>query len=275
MARYRTIQMDFWTDRAIIDDFTPEDRYFYLYLLTNPHTNLAGCYEFSFKQAAVELGYDMTSVMPLIKRFEGTHDILRYSEATKEVLLINWHRYNWTSSEKFRAHLKQQIEQVKDLNFKDYLLALFNCEDTVSIPYPYGMDTSVTVTVNNTSINNPINNTINNTKKSKSNKKKGDLHSNPELRPTVEQIREYVAEKGFNIDAYHFFDYYNEAEWLDRDGKPVRSWKQRLISWSGTRNDIGRGNQECGGTRTGNGSGESGLRTDEDEWQFYVPAQTF
>ena len=54
MAIYRSIQMSFWTDSKVVDEFTPEDRYFYLYLFTNPHTNLAGCYELSLKQASVE-----------------------------------------------------------------------------------------------------------------------------------------------------------------------------------------------------------------------------
>ena len=47
MASYRNISMDFWTDSKVVDDFTPEDRYIYLYCMTNPHTNLCGCYEVS------------------------------------------------------------------------------------------------------------------------------------------------------------------------------------------------------------------------------------
>ena len=53
MALYRTIQISFWTDTKIVDDFTPEDKYFYLYLFTNPHTNLSGCYEISKNQMSL------------------------------------------------------------------------------------------------------------------------------------------------------------------------------------------------------------------------------
>ena len=102
MAIYRTVSMSFWTDSKVIDDFTPEDKYFYLYLFTNPHTNLAGCYEISIKQIASETGYSRETVDNLIKRLETVHDVLRYSSKTKEILLLNWHKYNWTSSEKFR-----------------------------------------------------------------------------------------------------------------------------------------------------------------------------
>ena len=57
MAIYRNVQTSFWTDVKIADDFNPEDRYFYLYLFTNPHTNLCGCYEVSVRillQRAIE-----------------------------------------------------------------------------------------------------------------------------------------------------------------------------------------------------------------------------
>ena len=75
MAFYRKISMSFWTDAKIVDDFTPEDRYFYLYLFTNPHTNLCGCYEISFTQMANETGYNKDSVERLIRRFADIHKI--------------------------------------------------------------------------------------------------------------------------------------------------------------------------------------------------------
>ena len=78
MAFYRKISMSFWTDAKIVDDFTPEDRYFYLYLFTNPHTNLCGCYEISFTQMANETGYNKDSVERLIRRFADIHKITSF-----------------------------------------------------------------------------------------------------------------------------------------------------------------------------------------------------
>lgn len=74
MASYRNISMDFWTDSKVVDDFTPEDRYIYLYCMTNPHTNLCGCYEVSIKQIANETGYNndirpCCPARPLIESF--------------------------------------------------------------------------------------------------------------------------------------------------------------------------------------------------------------
>ena len=157
MALYRNIHLSFWQDTKVTDDFTPEDRYFYLYLLTNPHTNLCGCYEISIKQIANEMGYDVKKVNKLIDRFSSSHNLIRYSQTGRELLIFHWSKYNWTSSEKFRKPLLQEIQNVKTDDFREYLLKLFNGEnakydiDTVSVKEKYGintncMDTTDTVT---------------------------------------------------------------------------------------------------------------------------------
>lgn len=143
MAIYRTVSMSFWTDNKVTDDFTPEDRYFYLYLFTNPHTNLCGCYEVSIKQMANETGYSKDSVENLIERFEKVHKVLKFSRETKEILLLNWSKYNWTSSEKFRKPLAKEIDSVKNLKFREFLADIF--ENGYGIDTNC-IDTSVTVT---------------------------------------------------------------------------------------------------------------------------------
>lgn len=149
LALYRRIQTTFWTDTKVVDDFTPEDKYFYLYLFTNPHTNLCGCYEISIKQMSNETGYSKDTVERLIERFTNTHKVIDYSVGTKELLLVNWHKYNWTKSPKYRKSLNEQISEVKNSDFQQYLKDLYNSIDTVSIQYGYGIDT---VTNTNTTL---------------------------------------------------------------------------------------------------------------------------
>lgn len=152
MAIYRNIQMTFWTDSKVVDDFTPEDRYFYLYALTNPHTNLSGCYEISLKQMSDETGYSRESIQKLLRRFDQVHRCLLYDETTKEILILHWNRYNWTASEKFRKPLEKEIHGIKNQDFQEYLLKIFtgDNENTVSIPYRYGTDTTDSDTVTDT-----------------------------------------------------------------------------------------------------------------------------
>ena len=135
MANYRNISMDFWSDSKVVDDFTPEDRYIYLYCMTNPHTNLCGCYEVSIKQIANETGYNTDSVERLLKRLDNSHNVLRYSAQTKELLILNWNRYNWSASEKLNKPLLAEIRKVKNDRFREYLAARYNERGNVGEPY--------------------------------------------------------------------------------------------------------------------------------------------
>ena len=153
MAIYRNIQMSFWTDTKVADDFTPEDKYFYLYLFTNPHTNLAGCYEISIRQMSNETGYSKDTIERLIDRFRSVHNVIEYESTTKELLLINWHKYNWTKSRDFRKALEKEINSVKNPEFKGFLRGLYDDVDTVLRPSIDGVGTTVTDTDNNISPN--------------------------------------------------------------------------------------------------------------------------
>lgn len=166
MALYRNIHLSFWQDTKVTDDFTPEDRYFYLYLLTNPHTNLCGCYEISIKQMANEMGYDARKVGKLIERFSSIHNLIRYSQSGRELLIFHWSKYNWTSSEKFRKPLLQEIQNVKTDDFREYLLKLFDGENvkygiyTVSGKEKYGIYTNCMDTTDADSITDSITDTV-------------------------------------------------------------------------------------------------------------------
>ena len=150
MAIYRSVQMSFWTDSKVVDDFTPEDRDFYLYLMTNPHTNLAGCYEVSIKQVSDETGYSKETVNRLLDRMEKVHDVIRYSPETKEVLILNWSKYNWTKSKDFQKPLLAEIESVKNFDFKAYLQGDIDRLNTVPTGSKESPETTVTVTVSDT-----------------------------------------------------------------------------------------------------------------------------
>lgn len=134
MAEYRPVYTNFWEDSKVLDDMTPEDRYFMLYLLTNTHTNMAGCYEVSKRIISNETGYTIETVEKLLDRFENILKLVKYSKETKEILVLNWYKYNWTSSDKVKVRIEADIESIKCDEFKEYL-------STVCIPYKYPIDT--------------------------------------------------------------------------------------------------------------------------------------
>lgn len=51
--------------------------------------------------------------------------------------------------------------------------------------------------------------------------------------PTLKDIENYIAERNCAqvVDAKKFFDYFEAGGWHDSEGKPVKNWKQKLITW--------------------------------------------
>lgn len=145
MAIYRNVHLSFWEDTKVADDFTPEDKFFMLWLLTNPKTNLIGCYEISFKKAQLEIGYTKDSIEMLLKRMEEEHRVIKYDKETREVLLFNWHKYNWTASSKLDKPIIKSIEKIKSEEFRKILVNIYESSNR-TIPYPYPMDTTDTDT---------------------------------------------------------------------------------------------------------------------------------
>ncbi|MBO9128942.1 hypothetical protein [Bacillus sp. 165] len=123
MALFRNIQTDFWSDAKVMEEMTPEDRYFYLYLLTNPHTKQIGVYSISKKVMAFELGYSLKQVTDLLNRFENQFHIIKYNEQTREVVLLNWGKYNLNRGGKpVEDCIKAELKQIKDISLLQLII---------------------------------------------------------------------------------------------------------------------------------------------------------
>ena len=150
MAIYRNVRLSFWTDNKVIDEFTPEDKYFYLYLLTNPQTNLCGCYEISYKSMSEDTGYNKDTCLRLLKRFDEVHNVIKFNESTKEILILNWYKYNWSSSAKTITGVMSAAKYIKCEKFRNYVL---NVAESVKngnkepVRYPIQASVSVSDTV--------------------------------------------------------------------------------------------------------------------------------
>lgn len=49
--------------------------------------------------------------------------------------------------------------------------------------------------------------------------------------PTLDEVKTYITEKNLIVDADKFFNYFTVGNWKDSLGKPVKNWKQKLITW--------------------------------------------
>jgi hypothetical protein len=67
-------------------------------------------------------------------------------------------------------------------------------------------------------------------------KKEEKKRASPFVPPTVEEVEQYCKDKGYEVNAKQFIEYYAVAKWHDAKGNPVKSWKQKIISVWGTKN---------------------------------------
>ena len=72
---------------------------------------------------------------------------------------------------------------------------------------------------------NPNNNPNNNPKEDNSKAKRF-------IKPTLQEIEQCIKEKGYNIDAGSFYDYYEANGWVQGQGKPIKNWKAALSTWN-------------------------------------------
>ena len=119
MGIKRIVDTSFWTDRKV-DEFSPEDKYFMLYLLTNPFSRQLGIYEISIRQVAFQLGYSEDSVRALLERFENKYGMLLYSRETSEIAILNFLRHSVMKGGKpVEDCIRQDLEKVKNKRLID------------------------------------------------------------------------------------------------------------------------------------------------------------
>ena len=138
MGIKRIVDTGFWTDDKVVESFSPEDKLFMLYLMTNPHTTQLGIYPLSKKIMAFELGYSVDAISVLLDRFETKYNIIRFSKETNEIALKNSLRHNIVKGGKpVEDLLLKEIKKVKNkslLKFVyDELIMHDNLNKTVDV----------------------------------------------------------------------------------------------------------------------------------------------
>ncbi|TWD93231.1 DnaD/phage-associated family protein [Neobacillus bataviensis] len=117
------VRTDFWTNPIVSEEMTPEDKYFYVYLLTNPQTTQIGIYKITKKQMAFDLGYSIESVHSLMGRFITHHKLIRYNPETRELAIKNWGKDNLQKGGKpVMDCIFSELKEVEDLSLILYVL---------------------------------------------------------------------------------------------------------------------------------------------------------
>ncbi|PHB04645.1 hypothetical protein COE81_21115 [Bacillus wiedmannii] len=131
MAVYRTVQVNFWQDDFVLD-LTPEERYFYVYLLTCSKTTQCGIFPFPKRLAEMETGYNRETVDKLVQRFIDYGKIL-YDAETRELFVLNWLRYNPVTNTNVEKCVLRELKGVKNKEFVHMFLQ--KCvEEELNVP---------------------------------------------------------------------------------------------------------------------------------------------
>lgn len=127
----RVIDTSFWTDDKVVDLFSPEDRYFFLYLMTNPHTTQLGIYPINKKYMAFESGYSLETIKVLLDRFQNKYGIIKYSDKTGEIAIKNYLKHSIVKGGKpVEDLLMKEIKEIKDKQLLKYVFdAIADTED--------------------------------------------------------------------------------------------------------------------------------------------------
>lgn len=122
MSIKRVVDVHFWDDDKVLGTFSPEDKLFFLYLMTNPHTKQLGIYALPRQYIALEVGYALDVVDVLLDRFQSKYGLIRYSYDTGEVAIKNYLRHSIVKGGKpVEDLLVKEIAEVKDRGLLQYV----------------------------------------------------------------------------------------------------------------------------------------------------------
>ena len=117
----RLIDTELWNNEDIIEYFTAEDKYFWLYLLTNPHNNICGVMKASPVLIARDMGYSKESIQNLLYRFENVHKAICVDKETHELLILNWGKFNWNKSPDILKTVEKTMNSINSYYIREIL----------------------------------------------------------------------------------------------------------------------------------------------------------
>lgn len=220
MAKKRCINTKFWSDSFIID-LEPLERYLFLYLLTNEHTNICGIYELPIKIIERETGIDYN-------RLSKTMDKLKEKVVfldEKWIYIKNFAKHQ-AINPKIEIGIKRSLEEIPN-----EIMTKIKQKD---IDYIQSID-SLSKTIIYSNSNSNSNSNINTRERVAKN-----AHTQQgELNFDKDKIIQFLVEKGLNekiakTELDKFILYWTEPNQRGKQrwqGQKFFDVRRRLITW--------------------------------------------
>lgn len=236
----RVVNPAFWDDDMVSENFTPEDKYFFLTLLTSKYTNQLGIFHLPVKKIAFDMGYSVESVRNLIDRFANKYHRIFWSQETSEVAIKNYLRHSIVSGGKpvRDCLIKEErevvdkelvIDIVKHLNEYNNEYSELNATVREFISYIYNIyNIDNCNNTNNYNENDNDNDNERYVNESSTNRQKTPVRN--VIPPSVDDVEAYCKERGNGIDANNFCDFYTARGWKIGNTK-MKDWQAAVRTW--------------------------------------------
>jgi len=109
MATQRYISTSFWDDKWV-QSLDPAEKLLYLYLMTNPLTNIAGVYKLTKRRMIFDTGFNGDTVETILGRFEKDGKAYLHGEY---VIIPKWPKHQkWEKRTKIRDGIISELQEM-------------------------------------------------------------------------------------------------------------------------------------------------------------------
>ena len=90
MSVKRVVDTSLWSNVRLVNEFSAEDKYFMLYILTNQYVRQCGIYKLPKRIISFEMGYTVEAIECILDRFQNAYKIIAYDHGTNEIAILSY-----------------------------------------------------------------------------------------------------------------------------------------------------------------------------------------
>lgn len=90
MSVKRIVDTSLWSNVRLVNEFSAEDKYFMLYILTNQYVRQCGIYKLPKRIISFEMGYTIEAIECILDRFQNAYEIIIYDHGTNEIAILSY-----------------------------------------------------------------------------------------------------------------------------------------------------------------------------------------
>lgn len=224
----RYVSTAFWDDEWI-QSLDPSEKLLYLYLLTNPLTNIAGVYKITIRRMCFDTGFNADTVTHILRKFETAQKVFMFSEW---LILPNWPKHQKVGEkDNNRKGIDDILSSLPDDLFQFVVEHGYEYAFLKDLARYYeGAYKGLIRSSNYINLNSNINSNINNKKEDIAPAAPSPAPQKRFTKPNIQEITDYCHERNNAVNPQAFIDFYESNGW--RVGKnAMKDWRAAVRTW--------------------------------------------